>query len=181
MTEVSENLTICVLIQGGISPGRKPGSARLSLAWALISSKQYRTAAPGASYLPFTRYWFSPPKGFSRKSSTFSTSDGYGEFSSRSTVAVTSMTSFFNGCNRCVVRYGTSAAALAIAWLIHQGDHVIPIPGTRSPDHLREHCAGAKLDLDASALAAIEAALPVGWAHGDRYSDAQWIGPEKYC
>ena len=76
---------------------------------------------------------------------------------------------------------GTSAAALAIAWLIHQGDHVIPIPGTRSPDHLREHCAGARLDLDAAALAAIDAALPVGWAHGDRYSDAQWVGPEKYC
>ena len=33
----------------------------------------------------------------------------------------------------------------------------------------------------ADALAAIDAALPVGWAHGDRYSDAQWVGPEKYC
>ena len=76
---------------------------------------------------------------------------------------------------------GTTAAALSIAWLIHQGDHVVPIPGTRSPDHLREHCAGARMDLDAAALAAIEEALPVGWAHGDRYSQAQWIGPEKYC
>jgi len=76
---------------------------------------------------------------------------------------------------------GTSAAALAIAWLLHQGDHVIPIPGTRSPDHLREHCAGTMLDLDDAALAAIQAALPVGWAHGDRYSAAQWVGPEKYC
>ena len=27
----------------------------------------------------------------------------------------------------------------------------------------------------------IEKTLPVGWAHGDRYSDIQWIGPEKYC
>ncbi|MDC0458919.1 aldo/keto reductase, partial [Alphaproteobacteria bacterium] len=27
----------------------------------------------------------------------------------------------------------------------------------------------------------IEAALPIGWAHGDRYSDAQWVGPERYC
>ena len=76
---------------------------------------------------------------------------------------------------------GTSAAALAIAWLLHQGEHVIPIPGTRSPAHLREHCEGAKLDLDAAALAAIEEALPVGWAHGDRYSAAQWDGPERYC
>ena len=76
---------------------------------------------------------------------------------------------------------GTTAAALAIAWLIHRADHIVPIPGTRSPDHLREHCAGARLDLDAAAITAIEAALPLGWAHGDRYSQAQWVGPEKYC
>ena len=76
---------------------------------------------------------------------------------------------------------GTTAAALSIAWLIHRADHVVPIPGTRSPDHLREHCAGAALDLDDAAMAAIEEALPLGWAHGDRYSQAQWVGPEKYC
>ena len=76
---------------------------------------------------------------------------------------------------------GTSAAGLAIAWLLHQGEHIIPIPGTRSPEHLRQHCAGARLDLDEDALAAIDRALPVGWAHGDRYSEAQWDGPEKYC
>ena len=76
---------------------------------------------------------------------------------------------------------GTSAAALAIAWLLHQGEHVIPIPGTRSPEHLRQHCEGARLDLDDAALAAIEKVLPVGWAHGDRYSQAQWDGPERYC
>jgi aryl-alcohol dehydrogenase-like predicted oxidoreductase len=76
---------------------------------------------------------------------------------------------------------GTSAAALAIAWLLHQGEHVIPIPGTRSPEHLRQHCEGARLDLDDTALAAIEQVLPVGWAHGDRYSLAQWDGPERYC
>jgi len=76
---------------------------------------------------------------------------------------------------------GTSAAALAIAWLLHQGDHVIPIPGTRSVKHFKELCAGAHLELDAGALAAIDKALPVGWAHGDRYSVAQWNGPEKYC
>ena len=76
---------------------------------------------------------------------------------------------------------GTSAAALANAWLLTRGDHVIPIPGTRSVAHLKECVAGAELSLSQDDLAKIEAALPVGWAHGDRYSDAQWIGPEKYC
>ena len=76
---------------------------------------------------------------------------------------------------------GTTAAGLAIAWLLHQQDNIIPIPGTRSPAHLREHCAGARLALGVDDLAAIEAILPVGWAHGDRYSVGQWVGPERYC
>ncbi|MFG6559701.1 aldo/keto reductase [Sulfitobacter sp. 1A15299] len=75
----------------------------------------------------------------------------------------------------------TSAAALAIAWLLSRGEHVIPIPGTRYPAHLRECAAGAELALSASDLEQIEAVLPVGWAHGDRYSEAQWQGPERYC
>ncbi|MCB1511844.1 MAG: aldo/keto reductase [Hyphomicrobiaceae bacterium] len=76
---------------------------------------------------------------------------------------------------------GTSAAALANAWLLTRGDHVIPIPGTRSVAHFKECVAGAKLNLSQEDLAKIETVLPVGWAHGDRYSDAQWIGPERYC
>lgn len=76
---------------------------------------------------------------------------------------------------------GTSAAALANAWLLTRGDHVIPIPGTRSVAHFKECVDGAALDLTESDLARIEAVLPVGWAHGDRYSDAQWVGPERYC
>ncbi|SMC99896.1 aldo/keto reductase [Primorskyibacter flagellatus] len=76
---------------------------------------------------------------------------------------------------------GTSAAALAIAWLIAKSPTVIPIPGTRNPAHLRELAAGACMELSDTELARIEAALPVGWAHGDRYTEAQWIGPERYC
>jgi len=76
---------------------------------------------------------------------------------------------------------GEPAAALAIAWLLTRGDHVLPIPGTRSVAHFRELVRGAELALGTAELAAIEAALPVGWAHGDRYSAAQWVGPERFC
>jgi len=76
---------------------------------------------------------------------------------------------------------GTSAAALAIAWLLHKDSHIIPIPGTRSVAHFREHCAGARLSLSPEEMARIESVLPVGWAFGDRYSDDQWVGPERYC
>jgi aryl-alcohol dehydrogenase-like predicted oxidoreductase len=76
---------------------------------------------------------------------------------------------------------GTPAAGLAIAWLLSRGPHVIPIPGTRSVAHLRDCMAGAALNLTPDDLVRIEAVLPVGWAHGDRYSDEQWVGPERYC
>ncbi len=76
---------------------------------------------------------------------------------------------------------GVAAATLAIAWLIHQGDHILPIPGTRQVEHLREVAAGAELNLSEEDLDRIEEVLPVGWAHGDRYSVAQWAGPERYC
>ncbi len=76
---------------------------------------------------------------------------------------------------------GVATASLAIAWLRHKSPAVISIPGTRSVAHLRELAAGGSLDLSAVDMARIEAALPVGWAHGDRYADAQWIGPERYC
>ncbi len=76
---------------------------------------------------------------------------------------------------------GTTAAALAIAWLLHQGDHILPIPGTRSVTHLKELAAGADLKLSAEALARIDEALPIGWCHGDRYNAGQWVGPERYA
>lgn len=76
---------------------------------------------------------------------------------------------------------GVATAALSMAWLLHQGDHIVPIPGTRSTTHFRELAAGMELSLSADDLAAIERVLPVGWAHGDRYNAGQWIGPERYC
>ncbi|MEL7115501.1 MAG: aldo/keto reductase [Pseudomonadota bacterium] len=76
---------------------------------------------------------------------------------------------------------GVPAAGLAIAWVCAQGEHVLPIPGTRSVDHFKEYLAAETLTLTAEDLARIEAVLPVGWCHGDRYSDAQWVGPERYC
>ncbi len=74
-----------------------------------------------------------------------------------------------------------AAATLAIAWLLKQGRHVLPIPGTRSVGHLGEVAAAMSVSLSAEMMAEIETILPVGWAAGDRYSVAQWIGPERYC
>lgn len=77
--------------------------------------------------------------------------------------------------------HGVSTSAMALAWCLARGEHVIPIPGTRTAGHLAECAVGASIDLNADMMAEIERILPVGWAHGDRYSAAQWNGPEGYC
>jgi len=74
-----------------------------------------------------------------------------------------------------------STIALAIAWTLAQGEHLIPIPGTRTADHLTECVAGSSISMNDEILQAIERVLPVGWAHGDRYTHDQWVGVEGYC
>lgn len=76
---------------------------------------------------------------------------------------------------------GYPTATLAIAWVLSQGRAVHAIPGTRSIGHLHELVRGASMMLGDDLKAEIEARLPLGWAHGARYSHDQAIGPEAYC
>ncbi|MER5266815.1 aldo/keto reductase [Actinosynnema sp. NPDC002837] len=62
---------------------------------------------------------------------------------------------------------GVTAGQLALAWVHHQGEHVVPIPGTKRVEYLEENVAAAELQLDADELRAIEAAAPA--VAGDRY------------
>ncbi len=76
---------------------------------------------------------------------------------------------------------GWFPSALALAWVLHQGNHVIPIPGTRSAEHVAQNATASEISLSAQDLAEIDAILPPGWAHGHRYSDEQQKGVEQYC
>ena len=62
---------------------------------------------------------------------------------------------------------------LAIAWLLHQGDDVVPIPGTKRRKYLEENAAAADIALTEEDLARIEEAIPKGAAAGERYPEAQ--------
>lgn len=76
---------------------------------------------------------------------------------------------------------GTTPSALAIAWTLAKGVHNIPIPGTRSAHHLEDNASAANLTLTMADIDTIETILPAGFAHGDRYSQAQQAGAERYC
>lgn len=75
---------------------------------------------------------------------------------------------------------GQEPAALAMAWLFAKGDNIVPIPGTRTKEHMNEWATSDQIKLTAAEIAEIEAILPVGFAHGDRYSDDQMKCVERY-
>ena len=58
---------------------------------------------------------------------------------------------------------------------------IIVIPGTRSTHHLEQIYKASENIINKSDIETIEKILPPGWAYGDRYSEQQWIGPERYC
>jgi aryl-alcohol dehydrogenase-like predicted oxidoreductase len=65
---------------------------------------------------------------------------------------------------------------LALAWVLAQGDDVVPIPGTKRRRYLEENVEAAELTLSAEDLARIDEAAPVGAAAGDRYADMSPLG-----
>jgi aryl-alcohol dehydrogenase-like predicted oxidoreductase len=64
-------------------------------------------------------------------------------------------------------------AQLALAWLLAQGKDIVPIPGTKRPERLRENLGSLKVQLTAEEVARISAAIPPGAAAGTRYPEQQ--------
>ncbi len=63
---------------------------------------------------------------------------------------------------------GCTTGQVAIAWVLAQGDDIIPIPGTRRRKYLEENVAAVSVTLDASDLAKLDKAFPKGAAEGGR-------------
>jgi len=70
---------------------------------------------------------------------------------------------------------GVTAGQLALAWVLAQGDDVVPIPGTKRVQYLEENVGAAVVELSAEDLAALEAAVPRGSVEGARYGDMSSI------
>lgn len=66
---------------------------------------------------------------------------------------------------------GVTAAQLALAWVLHQGDFIVPIPGVRKIKHLEENIGAVSVTLTPKELAAIAAAVPKEAVAGKRYTD----------
>jgi len=67
-------------------------------------------------------------------------------------------------------RKGCTASQLALAWVLAQGQDIVPIPGTKQAKFVDENLAAADIVLTPEDLRAIDAVLPAGSAAGDRYN-----------
>jgi len=73
---------------------------------------------------------------------------------------------------------GATVTQLALAWLLAQGDDIVPIPGTRSPDRLAENVGAADVTLTADDLKLVDEILP-GGSFGSRYAAANMPSWER--
>lgn len=64
---------------------------------------------------------------------------------------------------------GCTLAQLSLAWLLAQGEHVLPIPGTSKLEHLRENAAAADIAVSTSVLTALSALVNAQTVSGNRY------------
>ncbi|WNJ89243.1 aldo/keto reductase [Bosea sp. 685] len=69
-------------------------------------------------------------------------------------------------------RKGVTTAQLALAWVLHQGDFIVPIPGARKIANLEQNAAAADISLSAAELAAIAEATSPERVVGSRYTEA---------
>ena len=70
-------------------------------------------------------------------------------------------------------RKGGTPAQIALAWLLHKGPDVVPIPGTKRRRYLEENVAAASVSIDALEMEALEAALRPENVSGPRYAEKQ--------
>ncbi|TDQ44757.1 aldo/keto reductase [Tepidicella xavieri] len=66
---------------------------------------------------------------------------------------------------------GCSPAQLALAWLLHQGPDILPIPGTTHVEHLRDNIAAADLSLSPEVLERLDAVMNDRLVSGNRYNE----------
>ncbi|KAK9137466.1 hypothetical protein Sjap_008060 [Stephania japonica] len=75
-------------------------------------------------------------------------------------------------------KYGCSPAQLALAWINHQGEDIVPIPGTTKIKNLDDNIGPLRVKLSKQNLKEISKAVPIGEVVGDRsyqgYSNLSW-------
>ena len=70
---------------------------------------------------------------------------------------------------------GCTPGQLALAWVLRQGEDIVPIPGTKRVRYLEENAAAVDVELTDEDLARLDDVAPLGVAAGERYADMSSI------
>lgn len=75
------------------------------------------------------------------------------------------------------IRQAATPGQIALAWLLHQGDDILPIPGTKRVKYIEENAKASEISLSSEELSQLNDIAPVGGTSGDRYTDERmsWI------
>ena len=76
-------------------------------------------------------------------------------------------------------RKGVKPGQIALAWLLHRGDDIVPIPGTKRRKYLEENVAAADVRLSAAEMATLDAALAPGKIAGPRYNAERMLTVDR--
>lgn len=74
---------------------------------------------------------------------------------------------------------GVKPAQIALAWLLHKGDDIVPIPGTKRRSYLEENVAADGVDLTPVEMQRLDEALARGTVSGNRYPDWVMVGIDR--
>ncbi|OVA15331.1 Aldo/keto reductase [Macleaya cordata] len=117
---------------------------------------------------------------FSKGVTLFDTSDIYGDNHDNEIMVGKTMHSRFVGANlgknkllyarvaNLAAKHGCSSPQLALAWVLHQGDDIIPIPGTTKIKNLDDNIGSLEVKLSLEDLKEVSAAVPIDEVNGER-------------
>ncbi|MGI4982204.1 MAG: aldo/keto reductase [Janthinobacterium lividum] len=74
---------------------------------------------------------------------------------------------------------GMKPGQIALAWVLHRGTDIVPIPGTKRRTYLEENVAAASITLSVDEIAALDAALPANVVAGARYNEARMAAVDR--
>jgi aryl-alcohol dehydrogenase-like predicted oxidoreductase len=84
-----------------------------------------------------------------------------------------------SGVRELAERKGVTAGQVALAWLLHKGPDIVPIPGTKRRHHLEDNVGAAAVSLSAEEMNALDAALGQENVSGPRYGEKQMASVDR--
>lgn len=137
-----------------------------------VNGVREATRSLGIGFVPYS------PLGRGYLTGTIRTPDDLGEDDGRrawprfTAEALVANSAIAEGVARVADRLGCTPAQAAIAWLLHRGDDVVPIPGSRKVGHLVDNVGALDVAWDEAAGAELDDVAPIGAAVGERYPEA---------